>query len=62
MDDAPQTAMLLTQEEWTMLASMCTHYLVATRWAARDGEGDSYTQLIRDRRRLAKRIIDAAEV
>lgn len=53
--------MLLTQEEWEDLAHMLHHYRMCTAWA--DGTCTALTsEEITRRRRLADRIIDAAEV
>lgn len=56
-----QTAMLLTQQEWTDLANMARLYRRSTAWVEReDVDNPKYVNLNR-RRQLAQRIIDAAE-
>jgi hypothetical protein len=58
-DDAPQTALLLTQREWDDLGAMVENYLAATRWVERGAGTALYEEQIRERRALALRIIEA---
>lgn len=60
--------MLLTQEEWADLAAMVRHYRMCTQWVEHPttclrskSELEHIAKLVR-RRKLANRIIDAAEV
>lgn len=59
-----QTAMLLTQEEWSDVARMVKHYCLCTEWVnhgALSPTEDANARDIRRCRVLAKRIMDAAE-
>lgn len=63
-----QTAMLLTQAEWEDLAAICEEYLGATIWEADEdlrllyGANPDRLERVVRRRKLADKIIDAAEV
>ena len=57
MNDEPQSALLLTNQEWTDLAAICDHYA----WDVRE-EVMRYDKTIVGRRaQLCKRIMEAAE-
>jgi hypothetical protein len=63
-DDAPQSAMLLTDAEWQDLSEMMAHYRDATEWVAERDRHLDHSQptyiAIQRKRALAKRIIEAA--
>lgn len=61
-DDAPQTAMLLTETEWTDLAEIAKRYLEDTSIvdSAVCTMADAALVVPRRRRNLARRIIEAA--
>lgn len=54
----PQTAMLLTQTEWDLLAAMVAHYIVCTDWIHTTAREDVPPEILA-KRDLANRIIDA---
>lgn len=70
--DAPQSAMLLTDQEWSDLAAMVAHYRTCTEWVDNPTQRADYARRIagrefaddltvKDRQRaLATRIIQAA--
>jgi hypothetical protein len=58
--DEPQTAMLLTQQEWDDLEQIARGYRMDTEWADRPSrDGKHPEETIKRRRRLATRIIEA---
>lgn len=57
-DEVPQTAMLLTQQEWEDLSLMVRFYQTETTWASEPGR--HWDDVVR-RRQLAARIIKAVE-
>lgn len=59
MHDEPQTAMLLTEQEWNDLEYMVTHYRDETQWIRFAREDELLVKVIRRRHELAGRIIDA---
>lgn len=59
-DDAPQTAMMLTQHEWEDLAAIMRTYLKSSEFVNKPRWADEYPDIAR-RRALANRIIDASE-
>lgn len=58
-DEEPQTAMLLTQQEWDDLEAMVTHYRDSTDWIRFAKETMPGFRTIIRQRVLADRIIDA---
>lgn len=57
--DAPQTALLLTQEEWDDLEEIAKGFQDSTRWVVGEAEGHGYIDIMRRRRALASRLIEA---
>lgn len=66
----PQTAMLLTDDEWTSLAHVCNHFLMATSWADDVTQHKGYsprtgsrrqppTQALLEQRDVARRVVGA---
>ncbi len=58
----PQTAMLLTEQEWRDLAFISRHYLHETRWVVDEATSrprETLDNVLRERA-LASRIIEAA--
>jgi hypothetical protein len=66
IDAEPQTAMLLTEEEWDDLAEICKHFRsefpTPTSLGLSHSPGGEERWVVTDRRRdIAKRIIDACD-
>jgi hypothetical protein len=59
-DDDPQTAMMLTQQEWGDIAAMLKQYRQATNWFEWQPHQAGDPEQMARRRLLAQRIIDAA--
>lgn len=59
-EEAVQTAMMLTQQEWEDLAAICRTYLKAGERVEKSRWVDEYPEILR-RCALANRIIDASE-
>jgi hypothetical protein len=57
--DAPQTAMPLTDQDWTDLAVIADHYLTATGWVEHSNRELAERIDNRRRRALAQRIIES---
>lgn len=59
-EDAPQSALLLTEQEWDDLAFMLKFYEAETRWIRYAKADTTGVDRITRRRALAQRIIEAA--
>lgn len=63
-DDEPQTAMLLTEQEWQDVAEMVEYFKVCTEWVdihpRPSDETDDHVISLKRKRALADRITEAA--